>query len=79
MKPTFHDNRLSLEGQFKLQQIALEARDLDAEQLRHCLLAAWSGWMLERQMVNNALEAIEVTIDTRVHGYTPAELCPAAP
>ena len=77
MKPTFHDNRLNLEHQFKLQQIAMESRDLSADELRHCLLAAWGGWMLERQMINNALEAIEVSIDTRVHGYTPAELCPA--
>lgn len=77
MKPTFQDSRLSLEAQFKLQQIALESRDLTAEQLRHCLLAAWAGWMLERQMVNRALDAIEVTIDTRVQGYTPAELIAA--
>ena len=77
MKPTFHDPRLSLEAQFKLQQVALESQELNAEQLRHCLLAAWSGWMLERQMVNRALDAIEVSIDTRVHGYTPAELIAA--
>jgi hypothetical protein len=75
MKPPEFNKRLALEAQFKLRQIELESSELDSEQLRHCLLAAWTGWMLERQQVNEALSTIGVEIDVRLRGFTPAELC----
>lgn len=69
------DNRLPLQSQLKLRQVELQSEHLDAEQLRDCLLAAWSGWLLERHLTNCAIETVGVQIDLRVRGYTPAEVC----
>jgi hypothetical protein len=69
------DNRLPLESQLRLRQVELQAENLNAAQLRECLLAAWSGWLLERHLVNRAIETVGVQVDMRVRGYTPAEVC----
>jgi len=69
------DNRLPLEAQFKLALIAQQADRLDTGQLRECLVAAWSGWLLERHLTGKALDTVGVQIDLRVTGYTPAEIC----
>ena len=69
-----NDNRLPLESQFKLALVQQQAQGLKAADLRECLLAAWSGWLLERHLTGRALEAVGVQVDLRVNGYTPAEL-----
>lgn len=70
-----YDPRLPPSSHLKLRQVELEAESLSAEQLRRCLLAAWSGWLLERHLVNQVLEPMDIQIDTRLRGYTPAEVC----
>ena len=74
MKPAGAATQLPLEFQLRLRQVELESQHLDAEQLRICLLAAWSGWLLERHLVNSAIETVGVHIDLKVGGYTPGEI-----
>jgi hypothetical protein len=68
------DCRLPLESQFKLALVQQQAQTLDVDQLRTCLLAAWSGWLLERHLTARALDSVGVQVDLRVQGYTPSEL-----
>ena len=68
------DNRIPLEAQLKLRVVEMQSEQLDAEQLRECLLAAWSGWLLERHLINRVLDSCEISVDLKVKGYTPAEL-----
>jgi hypothetical protein len=74
MKHLTCDNRLPLESQFTLRMVEQQAEQLDAEQLRECLVAAWSGWLLERHLTAKALDTVGVQIDLRVRGYTPTEI-----
>lgn len=74
MDHLINDSRLPLESQFKLALVQQQAAELGVEQLRECLLAAWSGWLLERHLTARSLEAVGVKVDLRVNGYTPAEL-----
>lgn len=70
-----YDPRLPLEFHAKLRQVELQAEQLTREELLRCLMAAWSGWMLDRHMTNKALECLDVTIENRLSGFTPAEVC----
>lgn len=69
------DRRLPLEAQLRLRQIELQVEQLDAEQLRDCVVGAWAGWLLERHQVQRALEGVGVEMMIRATGYTPFEIC----
>jgi hypothetical protein len=69
------DRRLPLEAQLRLRQIELQAEQLDIEQLRECLIAAWGGWLLERHQVRRSLEYAGIDLAIKATGYTPFEVC----
>lgn len=69
------DSRLTLEAQFKLRVVEDQSQDLSTDQLRHCLLMAWEGWLLERQLLLQTLNTYGIEVMVRPKGYTPAELC----
>lgn len=70
-----YDPRLPPEVQVRLRQVELQAEALERDELLRCLMAAWNGWMLERHMTNKALECLGVTVENRLPGFMPAEVC----
>ena len=64
----------SLAAMAKLREVELQAAGLDADQLRLCLQAAWSGWLLERRLLLQALEVHGVDVTLRPRNYTPNEI-----
>jgi hypothetical protein len=69
------ENRFPLEAQLRLRQVELQAEQLNAEQLRDCVVAAWGGWLLERHRVSRALECAGIDLQIKASGYTPFEVC----
>ena len=69
------DRRLPLEAQLRLRQIELQVEQLNAEQLRDCVVAAWGGWLLERHQVRLALDSAGIDLLIKATGYTPFEIC----
>jgi len=69
------DRRLPLEAQLRLRQIELQVEQLNAEQLRDCVVAAWGGWLLERHQVRLALDSAGIDLLIKATGYTPFEVC----
>jgi hypothetical protein len=69
------DRRLPLEAQLRLRQIELQVEQLNAEQLRDCVVAAWGGWLLERHQVRCALDSAGIDLLIKATGYTPFEVC----
>lgn len=67
--------RLPLEYQARLRQVELEAAGLSRDELFRCLMAAWSGWLTERHMTSTLLEDVDLAIDIKLRGCTPAEVC----
>lgn len=65
---------LSPESEFRLRQIALEAEELDAQQLRGVLVSTWMLWLTERAMTKEALATAGVVMETEVRGAHPKEL-----
>jgi hypothetical protein len=68
------DNRLPLEAQARLRQIELQAAQLNDQQLRESLLAAWHGWQLERTLLLRAIASLGAEVQMNVRGYTPFEV-----
>ena len=65
---------LTPESEFRLRQIALEAEELDAEQLRKVLVRTWRLWLTERQNLREALAAEGIAVNVEVSGAHPKQL-----
>jgi hypothetical protein len=65
---------LSPEAEFRLRQIALEAEELDAPQLRKVLVRTWQLWLTERQTLREALAAEGIAMNVEVNGAHPKQL-----
>jgi hypothetical protein len=68
--------KLTLQNELRLRQVQLESAELDEEQLRHCLIAAWHSMLLERQMIHDRvmeLTGLDIQVDSQK--IMPFDVC----
>lgn len=65
---------LTPESEFRVRQIALEAEELSADELRKVLVRTWQVFLLERQTIKDALAAEGFDCHFEVQGLHPREL-----
>jgi hypothetical protein len=69
------DELLPPTAQLLLRSAALQADHLDEHELRHVLLAAWRGWLVEREVVRQHLSALGVDLQVAYpEGFLPFEV-----
>jgi len=74
------DTPLPLEFEFQLKRVADQAQKLDAHQLRHALLCAWSGWLTERHTLQETVkEKVGIQLQVGAVGFLPFECCGVEP
>lgn len=72
------DEMLPVRSQLQLRQVAIQAGEMNARELRECLMATWRGWLMEREVVRGAM--LEVQVDLQVEfpeGFLPREILDA--
>ncbi len=68
---------LPIEAEFRLHQIAHEAQDLSAEELRGVLVHVWNAFFVQREMLKETLAAEGIECNFEVRGLHPRELAEA--
>lgn len=74
MNANAHHNRLPLEAQLRLKQVELQSQQLQADELRACLIATHYGWLSERQRLLQLMADHGIDVFIRHSGYLPDEL-----
>ena len=69
------DELLPATAQLLLRSVELQLEDLDEEQLRHVLMATWRGWLVEREVVRQHLEVMDIHLEVAYpEGFLPHEV-----
>lgn len=69
------DELLPATAQLLLRSVELQLEDLDEEQLRHVLMATWRGWLVEREVVRQHLEVMDIHLEVAYpEGFLPYEV-----
>ena len=69
------DELLPATAQLLLRSAELQAQELEEDELRHVLLATWRGWLVEREVVRQHLEAIGVELEVAYpEGFLPFDV-----
>lgn len=69
------DELLPPTAQLLLRSVELQIDELDEEELRHVLMATWRGWLVEREVVRQHLEAMDIQLEVAYpEGFLPFDV-----